>query len=316
MATAYFTRGSGPIARNPEYDSLKQVRPYLPFYISDARYLPNTSRLIKQVIMEYGAVYSMMYYRKKDLDTITHVYYSAKEKINHAVILTGWNDTLTTKKGIGVWIAQNSLGKKFGDSGFFYIPYQDPNILSFNAIWPKWMDYRPDAKLYYHDTLGSYYSYGFRDTICYGLVKFEAEDNISVIRVGTSVNFNNTNIYAEVYEKFDTVKKVLSDLAAKSNRVHCRFSGYYTIDLTSEAVFNKGDELYILMRYTTPNDTLPLPVETAIEGYSNPHIEQDRCWVNPDFQKWPTTWYECGSRSSYSTLHFDLCIRAYCIRRK
>lgn len=315
MATAYFSRGSGPIPKNPETDSVYQHHPKILSYISDARYLPDDPNLIKQVILDYGAVYSMMFFRKKDMDTITNIYYTNKEKINHAVILVGWNDTLDTKDGYGVWIAQNSLGLKLGENGFFYIPYQDPNILTINAIWPKWMDYNPDAKLYYYDTLGSYYSYGFRDTICYGLVKYEADENVQLTKIGTSINFNNSRIYAEVYSEFDTSLKTLSGYLGNIEPFYCRYSGYYSLDVNQEIEIKKGDDFYIMMRYITPNDTLPLPVETAIEGYSIPHIMQNRCWINPDYEKWPTTWYECGADSKYSTLHFDLCIKAYCIRK-
>jgi len=187
MATAYFSRGNGPILKQPETDTLNPTHPEIYSYISDARYLPNDPELIKQVIMDYGAVYSMLFFRPEILDTITNIFYTDKKNINHAVILIGWNDTLGTDKGKGVWIAQNSLGLKSGEDGFFYIPYQDPNILTVNAIWPKWMDNNPNAKIYYYDTLGSFNSYGFRNSICYGLVKYEADENVQLTNIGTSI---------------------------------------------------------------------------------------------------------------------------------
>lgn len=315
MATAYFSRGSGPLIKNPEKDSIYSPQPEIYTYITDARYLPNDPNLIKQVIIDYGAVYSMMNFRKKDVDSITYILYTEKEKINHAVILVGWNDTLKTKKGTGVWIAQNSLGLKLGEKGFFYIPYDDPNILSNNAIWPKWMDYNPDAKIYYYDTLGSYYSYGFRNSICYGLVKYEAEEDLEIEKIGTSVNFSQSNIYAEIYNEFDTITKNLSGYLGNTDSFSCRFAGYYSLNVKQEIQIKKGDDFYIMMRYITPNDTTPLPIESAIEEYSNPHIEQNKCWINPDYTKWPNTWYECGSTSKYTTLNFDLCIKVYCIRK-
>jgi C1A family cysteine protease len=316
MATAYFSRGSGPLLKNTETDSIYNPQPEIFTYLTDARYLPGDPELIKQVIMNYGAVYSMMYFRKKNIDSISFIHYTNKKKINHAIILVGWNDTLKTKKGTGVWIAQNSLGLKSGENGFFYIPYQDPNILTKNAIWPKWIDYNPYAKLYYYDTLGSFYSYGFGDTICYGLVKYEAKDDMHIQKIGTAINFNNAKIYAEIYNEFDTASKKLSGYLGNIDPVNCKFAGYYTIDLNQEIKVEKGDAFYVMMRYVTPNDTTPLPIETKIEGYSNPDIVQNKCWINPNYEKWPTTWYECGSTSPYPTLRFDLCIKAYCIQDK
>ena len=311
MATAYFSRGNGPVATNLKIDSVYNPQPELYKYLSDARYLPDDPNLIKQVIMDYGAVYSMMYFRRKYTDTITHVFYTPFEKINHAVMLVGWNNNFSTNVGKGVWIAQNSLGRSFGDNGFFYIPYQDPNILTFNAVWPKWMDYNKHAKIYYYDTLGSFNSYGFRDTVCYGLVKFEADEDVLIDRIGTSINLGSSNIYAEIFNNFDTIQKKLSGYLGNIDHYHCRFPGYYSLPLNQDVNINKGDDFYILMRYVTPNDTLPLPVETFIEGYSNPHIVKDKCWINPNYQKWPTTWYKCGPNSKYSTLNFDLCIKVY-----
>jgi len=96
----------------------------------------------------------------------------------------------------------------------------------------------------------------------------------------------------------------------------CRFPGYYTLNVNQDIEIIMGNEFYIMMRYVSPNDTTPLPIETFMDKYSNPHISKNKCWINPDYQKWPTTWYECGTESKYSTLNFDLCIKAYCIPKE
>ncbi len=312
MATAYFTRGSGPIMKNPETDSLCEQNPVKPGYITDARFLPDDPGLIKQTIVETGAVYSMLYFRKELLDTLTNIYYCPKKKdINHAIDLVGWNDTLKTESGKGVWIAQNSLGISFGDKGYFYIPYSDPNILKYNAIWPKWISYDPEAEIYYYDTLGSYRSYGFHDSVCYGLVKFTARDSLFITKIGTSVNEPNTKIFTEIYHQFDTVTMQLSEKLAVIGEATCKFAGYYTFDLNEKVRVKKDEDFYILTRYITPNDTMPIPIETFIRGYSDPKLASHKCWINPDYNKWPEAWYECGADSKFKFLNFNLCIKAY-----
>ena len=189
-------------------------------------------------------------------------------------------------------------------------------ILSKNAIWPKWIDYNPNAKIYYYDTLGSYRSYGFGDTVCYGLVKYETDADVEIHKVGTSINFENSSIAAEIYQEFDTVTKKLSGYLGYIDPVNCKYAGYYTLDVNQRIDIKKGESFYIMMRYVTSNDTTPLPIETTIEGYSNPHIVQNKCWINPNYEKWPTTWYKCGSNSPYTTLNFDLCIKVYGILKK
>ncbi|MBN2175586.1 MAG: hypothetical protein JW731_15765 [Bacteroidales bacterium] len=313
MATAYFARRSGPLEAGTAADSISENNPVTLAYITDARYLPDDPGVVKKVIMHFGSVYSMMYHRKQNLDTISDIYYTKKEQINHAVALVGWNDTLRTRNGAGVWIAQNSLGLNYGDKGFFLIPYSDPNILKYNAVWPRWIPYDPKSQILYYDTLGSYQSYGFGDSVCYGLIKFTAGQNAVLSKVGTFVNHPETKITFTVFDDFDNNTKILSDLLFESKTFKCSLAGYYTFDLDEKIKISQSDDFFIMMKYSNFSDTIPMPVEKYIKGYSNPGITSGKCWTNPDFEKWPSTWYECGTNSTYQSLIFDLCIKAYMI---
>jgi hypothetical protein len=316
MATAYFTRRSGPLIKCPENDSVFQISPVTVQYITDARYLPNDPELVKKTIMQFGAVYTMMYHNKLNLDTVTNIYYTLKSKINHAVLLIGWNDTLYTKTGNGAWIAQNSLGPNYGDNGFFYIPYHDPNILEYNAIWPHWIPYEEGSQIYFYDTLGSFHSYGLKDTMCYGLVKFVAEKDIEITKIATHINSAGIKVHAEIYDHFNPSSGKLSGLITAINPDRCQFAGYYSFSLNEPVNIIKGEDFYVMIGYYHPTDTMPLPIERYIKGYAEPHITAKKCWINPDYKRWPTTWYECGTESTFPSLNFDLCIRVYCLEIK
>lgn len=313
MATAYFSRGSGPVVKSSRADSLYRIAPETVAYISDARFLPDDPDLIKKVIMKFGAVYSMMHFVRSELDTITDTYYSGSDKINHAVNLVGWNDTLTVKNGRGVWIVQNSLGEKFGDSGFFYVPYSNPDILKYCAIWNKWLPYNPRAKIYYYDTLGSFRSYGYNDSLIYGLITFTAESDCRITKIGTSINHSDTRIYAEICRKFNKETGYLTEKQVAVSEKNCKFPGYYTLNLSKPVRLKKGEEFYILMRYIVPGASMPMPVEEYIEGYCNPVLTSGKCWINHDIEKWPDAWYETGKNAKYIFLRFNLCIKAYCV---
>lgn len=313
MATAYFSRGSGPVERDPARDSVAYLDPQLPLLLREARYLPGAPALIKQTIFDYGPVYSMLYFKRNAVDSATFIFHSPDnplEHINHVVSLVGWNDTLETPAGAGAWIAQNSLGTKFGDAGFFYIPYEDKSILKHNAVWPDWDDYRAANSIYYYDTLGSFNTYGFNDSICYGLVKYTARTNESIIRLSSHINTPGTFLQFEVYAGFDEANKVLSGKLGETSETPCIFPGYYTLDLPDAIPVVAGQDFYILARYNAPFYKEPLPVEQAIEDYAHPHLTTSKCWVNPNLEKWPDAWYECGTNSEYPALDFDLCIRA------
>ncbi len=311
MATAYFSRGSGPVIRSPETDSLQTATPVA--YITDARFLPDDPELIKNVIMEFGAVYSMMHFVRSETDSVTTVYYTDKEKINHAVNLVGWNDTMVTKTGCGAWITQNTLGIKFGDSGFFYIPYGDPNILKYNAIWNRWIPHDPESIIYFYDTLGSYSSYGYNDSLIYALVKYTAGSDCRITKIGTSINHPNTRIFTEIYRGFDKSTGALSGKLSVIPEKNCRYPGYYTFDLKEPVSLKMGEEFHILMRYIAPVESMPMPVEKYIEGYSDPVLTAGKCYINHDISRWPEAWYETGANSEYDFLRFNLCIKAYCV---
>jgi C1A family cysteine protease len=314
MATAYFSRGDGPLLQSARNDTLPRGSQPLAAYIGEARSLPNDPPLIKHVILDFGAVYSMLFFRKEQVDSITHVLYAGPGRINHVITLVGWNDTLTTRKGRGVWIAQNSLGSGFGDDGFFYIPYRDTSILLYNAVWPKWSDYNPKLKIDYYDTLGSYYSYGFGDSVCYGLVKYTADTTCTLNQVGTFINHPNTRIKADVFLGFNSDANIPENIATSAPEKICTFPGYYTINLHDSVHLDKNQPYYIMMRYLTTADTMPLPVETYVKNYSEPNLASGACWVNPDFERWPDTWYECGENSKFLSLRFNLCIKAYLLK--
>ncbi|MCF8378270.1 MAG: hypothetical protein K9H49_01755 [Bacteroidales bacterium] len=316
MATAYYTRGSGPVRKNEFNDTTEIINPELSYLNTGARYLPGDPYLIKRVIHDCSPVYTMLYFRKSNVDTVTQIHYTEKSGINHALALIGWNDTLTTKSGRGVWIAQNTLGELFGDNGRVYIPYQDKNILEHNAIWPEWETFNPRLQILYYDTLGPILTYGFNDSICWGMVNFTASDKGSVNRVGVFVKHPGTRIYAEVYKKFEPVEKVLSGLEGKSDAIRCIYPGYYTINLDKPVSFQKGEDFFVVVRYQTPDQGFPMPIEQYQKDYADPDITQNRAWINPDFEKWPNLWYEVGENSNLAYLKFDLCIRAYFILDK
>jgi len=311
MSTAYYTRGSGPLIKGSDFDSVNFMNAPGPLLVTDARFLPNDPKLIKQTIQDFGPVYSMMYFKRQEMkDSVNHIYYTYDTNTNHVVSLVGWNDTMPTKKGRGAWIAQNSLGKSFAEKGFFYIPYQDPNILYHNALWNHWISDKSAYDLYYYDTLGAYNSYGFYDSVCAGMVEFTAQKDGVLDKVGTWITTHQTTIKVKVYTNFNKDNKELGGNVYSGSAKFCRFAGYYSYDLKTPLELKKDEKFYIVVTYINSMDK-PLPIEQYIKDYSSPHITSGKCWINPNPEKWPISWYEVGINSNYDFLSFDLCIRAY-----
>ncbi|MDD2717936.1 MAG: C1 family peptidase [Candidatus Wallbacteria bacterium] len=76
---------------------------------------------LKQAIEEYGPICCCMVTDDNFSFYKGGVYnHDAQGKINHAVILVGWDDSMGNG---GCWILKNSHGTDWGDKGFMYIEY-------------------------------------------------------------------------------------------------------------------------------------------------------------------------------------------------
>ena len=118
----------------------------------------NTINLIKQYIVNYGAISTSVYFNNSYVNG-KYYYYNGTNLSNHAVALVGWDDNVevtsfnnrATRKG--AWIAKNSYGTSVGDGGYFYISYDDMNICT-DALGFYNADLNMSDEVYYYDDLG------------------------------------------------------------------------------------------------------------------------------------------------------------------
>jgi len=96
-------------------------------WISDYFYIPNEINDIKQAVLNgavsttFQAMSDFFYYEEGCYENDSGV-----QRINHAVIILGWDDSMCD--GQGAWICKNSWGRDWGMDGFFYIKYGDVQI--------------------------------------------------------------------------------------------------------------------------------------------------------------------------------------------
>jgi len=313
MSTAYFARGSGPLTELDDPNASSSTCPAgkIPLaYITDARYLPNDQNTIKQAILGHGAIYTMMYIDFAYYNAAKYTYYySGPPKVNHAVDIIGWNDTLTTAAPQkGAWICRNSYGPDWGQKGYFYISYYDKSVLDYNAYWPARIDYVPDVQIYGCDDLGNYDSFGDSVRTGYMLVKYIASGNQLISKVGTYAMEAGTKIEIDVFDNFNPVTGELSGLISHLDSRTCEMPGYYTFDLTSPALIKTDNDFYIKVRYECPQYVYPVPIEMAISGYSDPVIESDIAWMGYEYSRESIYWRPLGNTTEFK---YDPCVKAY-----
>lgn len=312
MSTAYLSRDSGPISESADpyvasdVSCTSGLTPVT--YVTDAYFLPKDANTIKDFIINYGAVYTSMYYADAYYNASNYTYYyNGTSSTNHGVVIAGWDDSKTTAGGTGAWIIKNSWGTSWGENGYFYVSYNDMKILSSNAFWPNRLSYDPYAAIYQYDYLGMVSSVGYTGyNYANGLAKFVASTNLKIVKLATWISESNSTVDFYIYDDFigGTLSSLLDSLKGQS----CPYAGYYTFELPRRISINSGNDFYIKVRYSTsnPGQVYPVPFERAVGGYSAPTIQTGKCWISLS----GSSWTAIGGSTSYS---WDLCIRAYAV---
>ena len=159
-----------------EYNSNGTVRAYTNGYSEDSGsrieykedLVTEIRDKIKSHILNYGAISTKTYmYNDKYLNKSDSLYEyycgNNSETANHAVTIVGWDDTYkkenfssTYGKPVhdGAYIVLNSWGTSWGNSGYYYVSYDDSIIENTLYGVTKTKDKKYD-NIYQHDILGS-----------------------------------------------------------------------------------------------------------------------------------------------------------------
>jgi len=311
MASSYLSKNQGPMS---EADDPYQAESgschtglYPVAYAADARFLPKDSDVIKQYLIDYGALYTTMRWENASYNSSDYTYYySGAGDGNHAITLVGWDDNKVTAGGTGAWILKNSWAADWGDGGYFYVSYADTKINEDVTAWTSKIDYTNAKTIYMYDEIGMINAYGWSDETDYGLTKFTATGNQQITKVGTWITHNGSSVSFDVYDDFDgtTLSNVLGSLHGQS----ADYYGYHTFDLSSPISISNGDDFFVKVTYNTPGYNFPIPAEEAYVDYADPTIETGKNWVS-----------DTGSNGSWDAVGtgtadlIDLDIRVYAL---
>jgi len=307
-SSAYLARRSGPVSEtidpySQEAMGCKEIV-FPEFWITDIRYLPNEASILKQSLLDYGALYTTFFWDNSNYNSTNYTYYSNGETgANHAALLVGWDDTKITSGGTGAWIIKNSWGTSWGESGFFYISYNDTkvnsNVMFIQNISPT----TTNSYQFSYDKLGMLNSLGDHSNIGYGLIRFSpGSRSYTLKKLSTFIPSGPATIRFDVYDDFDG--SALSNLVGSIADKVCDLPGYYTFDLPTPITVNPNNDFYIKVYYNTVGYNYPIPIEYTFPGYAAPLIESNKCWTSFN----DTSWMAVGSDQEWK---LDLCINAY-----
>lgn len=315
MATAYFARQSGPLLeeQDPYPGGTSEPGVNCPVgeapavLVRNSRYPPGDMNTIKQLVMDVGSVWSLIYFSSTYFNSTDDTYfYGGTHEVNHVFNIVGWDDNKVTDGGTGAWICQNTYGAGWGEDGFVYTSYYDSQFLIYNAYFPNIEEYTDDSRVLLYDELGNYTSYGFDSEEGYALVKYEVTENLLIDKIGTYAMAYGTDIEMDIYSNFDLLSGTLSSQVGQVSTKTTEHPGLYTYSLDEPISVIMGTELYIKVKYTTPSYDWPIPVEMYLETYSDPYIESGVAWISETGND--GNWLAVGDDTDDK---IDLCVNVY-----
>ena len=259
LANGYYTSWFGPVSDDDDHYTNKGVlSPLLKsiFHVQNVVFLKRDSYtdndMIKNAILNYGAVGTSMFYNDSYVNNETYAHYCGDvyEVGNHAITIVGWDDDysasnfLTSPDGDGAWIVRNSWGSDWGINGYFYVSYYDrmfaPVGESESAYTIILNDTVKYDKNYQYDTSKvGYYAFGNETVTYYNIFTMDGDEFLAAVSTYFDKNYD-----------YKMQLSVNGDL--KVTRESSTAPGYYTIQLDEFVKVAKGDVVNVSFTITDP----------------------------------------------------------------
>ncbi len=246
-----------------------------------------TDDVIKQEIIDNGAIDIAMYYNNSNIKTTTTggtSYYqntysgdTAVSAANHCVTIVGWDDNysksnfVNTPSKDGAWLIANSYGTSSGDSGYFWLSYYDESICDVYSFDMESTDNYDNV--YQYDGFGWGSGYGSDKEDVKAANVFTADSssaqNISAVSFYTLTDGQayTIDIYREVSGSLPESGVRISSAQVSGTEA---YSGYHTVNLKSDVNIAAGEKFAIVITYDQTGSTYCYaPVEGETTSYTS-----------------------------------------------
>ncbi|HQB09692.1 MAG TPA: lectin like domain-containing protein [bacterium] len=277
MAAAYFMSWKGPVNEvNDPYGEYDDTSPVLSPVKHVKNYLSVSSAniaSIKEAVVEHGVVFADMHFDDPYFKSSTNgYYYSGSSDINHGIAIVGWDDNFS-KTGFnsaplsdGAWIVKNSWGTGWGDSGYFYISYEDSKINNDCYVYQATdIEYE---NLYSYDPLGRISVSGYGVDTAWIANVFTSSGDESLNAVSFYAASHSAEYTVKIYTD-PTSGPVSGGTLQVSQSGVLTNAGYNTVELDTPVLLSLGHKFSVVIRLRTPGTNDVIPLEMPFAGYSS-----------------------------------------------
>ena len=280
-AAATMMRGEGPaaeIAEELKYENVDRYQRGLP---SKFAYDHNVARLssaisvkgeeidkIKEMLLEYGAAYTMIYHHTK-YESENGSYCVIQTAVpgeegyehgNHSVAIVGWDDNysrMNFKEDCrpahdGAWIVKNSHGTDYGDGGYMYISYEDSVVSYTRAIFFALENKDRYQNIYQYDGTGNSAVDNFAVDEATIANVFTADGYERIEGVTAEVINFDTRYTMKVYTGLSDPKDPESGHLAYEESGILPYSGYRTFPIPDGIPVLPGTRFSVVFHFAVP----------------------------------------------------------------
>ncbi len=282
----------------PDYVECNTTCPYiislLELWNISGNTVPSTEYL-KNYIYEYGPIYVGMscgdsgsaWYEELETYDGSYTLYHPSDPggIGHAIVVIGWDDTLSHAGGSGAWIVKNSFGSDWGspcgygtEKGYFTIAFGSAGFGKWAAFMKDWQPYDENGGVMYYDEGGYSTAYGYGDTQGWGMCRFDFDSPTKITRVEFWTSDATSDVDIFIYDDFDG--STLSTLLSTSENHSFAEMGYHSVVLPEPVDVTAGQDVYVAVKLRNVSYTYPI----CCDGYGT--VETATTYISHHASDW------------------------------